>query len=50
MTAGPITSAEIDADSVGHDLTWGSANYIRTAANGPQAAAGPAGPGAASPD
>ena len=35
-------SAEIDADSVGHDLTWGSANFIRTAASGPQAAAGPA--------
>ncbi|MDZ4091981.1 MAG: single-stranded DNA-binding protein [Arthrobacter sp.] len=43
-------SAEIDADSVGHDLTWGSANYIRTAGNGPQAAAGPDGPGAASPE
>lgn len=27
-------SAEIDAESVGHDLTWGSANYIRTANNG----------------
>ena len=36
--------AEIDAESVGHDLTWGSANFIRTAANGPQAAAGPSGP------
>ena len=37
-------SAEIDADSVGHDLTWGSANFIRTAASGPQAAAGPSDP------
>lgn len=27
-------SAEIDADSVGHDLKWGSANYIRTSDNG----------------
>lgn len=25
-------SAEINADSVGHDLMWGSANYIRNAA------------------
>ncbi|HEY8754598.1 MAG TPA: single-stranded DNA-binding protein [Arthrobacter sp.] len=29
-------AAEIDAESVGHDLMWGSANYIRTASNGPQ--------------
>lgn len=43
-------SAEIDADSVGHDLTWGSANFIRTAASGPQAAAGPSGPAALPPD
>ena len=43
-------SAEIDADSVGHDLTWGSANYIRTAGNGPQAAARPDGSDAASPE
>lgn len=43
--------AEIDAESVGHDLMWGSANYIRTAAgNGPQAVAGPAGSSAADPD
>ncbi|BCW67401.1 hypothetical protein NicSoilB4_21640 [Arthrobacter sp. NicSoilB4] len=32
--------AEIAADSVGHDLMWGSANFIRTATNGPQDAAG----------
>jgi single-strand DNA-binding protein len=25
--------AEIDAESVGHDLMWGSANFIRTAGN-----------------
>ena len=43
-------SAEIEADSVGHDLRWGSANYIRTAGNGPQAAASPDGPGAAYPE
>ena len=29
--------AEIDAESVGHDLMWGSANFIRTASNAPQA-------------
>lgn len=29
-------SAEIDAESVGHDLMWGSANYIRTVNNGLQ--------------
>jgi single-strand DNA-binding protein len=28
--------AEIDAESVGHDLMWGSANFTRTAANSPQ--------------
>jgi single-strand DNA-binding protein len=27
-------STEIDADSVGHDLMWGSANYTRNANNG----------------
>jgi single-strand DNA-binding protein len=43
-------SAEIDAESVGHDLKWGSANFIRTAANGPQDAAAAAGPSAGSPD
>ena len=42
--------AEIDAESVGHDLMWGSANFIRTAANGPQDAAGQSGPSAAFPD
>lgn len=26
---------EIDAESVGHDLMWGSANYNRTVTNGP---------------
>ena len=30
--------AEIDAESVGHDLMWGSANFTRTAANSPQPA------------
>jgi single-strand DNA-binding protein len=37
---------EIDAESVGHDLMWGSANYIRTVNNGPQHANedGPADP------
>jgi single-strand DNA-binding protein len=43
-------SAEIDAESVGHDLTWGSANFIRTAANGPLDAAASAGPSAGSTD
>ena len=43
-------AAEIDADCVGHDLMWGSANFIRTAANSPQAAAGPAGAAALPPD
>ncbi|MET3811588.1 single-stranded DNA-binding protein [Arthrobacter sp. UYEF3] len=28
-------SAEIDAESVGHDLMWGSANFTRTAGSGP---------------
>lgn len=32
-------AAEIDAESVGHDLMWGSANFTRTAANTPQSAA-----------
>ena len=35
--------AEIAAESVGHDLMWGSANFIRTATNGPQDAAGQSG-------
>jgi single-strand DNA-binding protein len=43
-------SAEIDAESVGHDLSWGSANYIRTAGNGPQTSASPNGPEADSPE
>ena len=43
-------SAEIEADSVGHDLMWGSANYIRMAGSGAQAAVSPDGPGAASPE
>ena len=30
--------AEIDAESVGHDLMWGSANFTRTAGNSPQPA------------
>ena len=41
-------SAEIEAESVGHDLMWGSANYIRTVGSGLQAAASPDGSGAAS--
>ncbi|WP_427130969.1 single-stranded DNA-binding protein [Pseudarthrobacter sp. S9] len=32
--------AEIDAESVGHDLMWGSANFTRMAGAGNQAAAG----------
>ena len=38
--------AEIDAESVGHDLMWGSANFTRSAGTGNQAAAGPGAPGA----
>jgi single-strand DNA-binding protein len=35
--------AEIDAESVGHDLMWGSANFIRMAgAGGPGVSAQPA--------
>jgi single-strand DNA-binding protein len=33
--------AEIDADSVGHDLMWGSANFIRMAGAGGGGAAAP---------
>lgn len=33
-------SAEIDADSVGHDLMWGSANFIRNAGNTAQPGTG----------
>lgn len=39
--------AEINAESVGHDLMWGSANFTRSAAAGSQTAAGPGAPGAA---
>ncbi|MFF2246907.1 single-stranded DNA-binding protein [Arthrobacter sp. NPDC058130] len=39
--------AEINAESVGHDLMWGSANFTRSAAAGSQAAAVPGAPGAA---
>lgn len=35
--------AEIDAESVGHDLMWGSANFTRTAGNGSHPAEQPAG-------
>jgi single-strand DNA-binding protein len=42
--------AEIAAESVGHDLMWGSANFIRTATNGPQDAAGQSGSAPAFPD
>jgi single-strand DNA-binding protein len=44
--------AEIDAESVGHDLMWGSANFTRMAGNSPQSAteqgnpSGPASDGA----
>lgn len=34
--------AEIDAESVGHDLMWGSANFIRTAGASNQGSAGQA--------
>ena len=42
-------AAEIDAESVGHDLMWGSANYIRTAGAGVQGASASS-PGAAGDD
>lgn len=42
--------AEIDAESVGHDLMWGSANFIRTAINGPQDSPGQSGSSQAFPD
>ena len=38
--------AEINAESVGHDLMWGTANFIRSSGTGIQAAAGSGGPGA----
>ncbi|OUM39563.1 single-stranded DNA-binding protein [Arthrobacter sedimenti] len=37
------TSVEIEADTAGHDLMWGTANFIRTAANRTEAPTG-AGP------
>ncbi|MDI3242397.1 single-stranded DNA-binding protein [Arthrobacter sp. AL08] len=43
-------AVEIDAESVGHDLMWGSANFIRTAANGSAPASGPSGSPPAFPD
>lgn len=43
-------AVEIDAESVGHDLMWGSANFIRTAANGSATAPGPSGSPPAFPD
>ena len=42
--------AEIAAESVGHDLMWGSANFIRTATNGPMDAAGQSGSSPAFPE
>src|SRR6476661_317170 len=41
--------AEIDAESVGHDLMWGSANFTRSAGAGHQAAAGTRDPDASGP-
>ncbi|WP_018773389.1 single-stranded DNA-binding protein [Arthrobacter sp. 131MFCol6.1] len=38
--------AEINAESVGHDLMWGSANFTRSAGAGSQTTAGPGSPGA----
>ena len=40
--------AEIDADAVGHDLMWGSANFIRTAGNTAQPGPGQGQQGSAS--
>jgi single-strand DNA-binding protein len=40
--------AEIDAESVGHDLMWGSANFIRTAGNSAQPGTGQGQQGSAS--
>ncbi|UWX96023.1 single-stranded DNA-binding protein [Arthrobacter zhaoxinii] len=34
------TSADIDADTVGHDLMWGTASFRRTASSGADASAG----------
>ena len=41
--------AEIDAESVGHDLMWGSANFTRMVGAGNQAAAGQSGTATAGP-
>jgi single-strand DNA-binding protein len=41
---------EIDAESVGHDLMWGSANYNRTVNNGPQHAESGVAGGPSDPD
>jgi single-strand DNA-binding protein len=39
------TSVEIEADSIGHDLSWGSAKFTRTVlVREPEAAADQAGP------
>ena len=47
-------AVDIDAESVGHDLMWGSANFIRTAGGAPaagqDAAAGNDAPGVADRD
>ena len=43
-------AAEIDAESVGHDLMWGSANFTRTAGNSGQAERGQGQPGPTSAD
>ena len=42
--------AEIDAESVGHDLMWGSANFTRMVGAGNQAAAGQPDTATAGPD
>jgi single-strand DNA-binding protein len=41
---------EIDAESVGHDLMWGSANFTRSAGAGRQADAGTRAPEASDPE
>jgi single-strand DNA-binding protein len=43
-------ATEIDAESVGHDLMWGSANFIRTAGAGNQGGIGQATPASAGTD
>lgn len=42
--------AEIDAESVGHDLMWGSANFTRMAGNSPLTAAGQGNSSASAPE